>query len=54
MLFLVYINDLAEVVKCNLKMLADDTCLYVMVDNPTASAMSLNRNLYNVQRWADQ
>ena len=55
MCFLVYINDLAEVVKCNLKLFADDTsCRYVMVDDPTASAMSLNGNLCNVQRWADQ
>ena len=27
MLFLVYINDLAEVVKCNLTLFADDACL---------------------------
>ena len=54
MCFLVYMNDLAEVVKCNLKLFADDTCLYVMVDDPTASAISLNGNLCNVQRWADQ
>ena len=54
MLFLVYINDLAEVVKCNLKMFAYDTCLYVTVEDPTASAMSLNENLNNVQIWANQ
>ena len=39
--FLVYINDLAEVVKCNLKMFADDTCLYVTVEDPTTSDTSL-------------
>ena len=27
--FLIYINDLANVVTCNLKLFADDTCLYV-------------------------
>ena len=54
MCFLIYINDLAEVVKCNFKLFADDTCFYVMVDDPTASAMSLNGNLCNVQRWGDQ
>ena len=52
--FLVYINDLAEVVKCNLKMFADDTCLYVTVEDPTTSDTSLNENLTNVQQWADQ
>ena len=52
--FLVYINDLAEVVNCNLKMFADDTCLYVTVEDPTTSDTSLNENLTNVQQWADQ
>ena len=32
--FLIYINDLANVVTCNLKLFADDTCLYVTVDDP--------------------
>ena len=53
MLFLLYINDQAEVVKCDLKMFADDTCLYLMVDDPNASAtcISFNENLYKVQIW---
>ena len=35
-------------------MFADDTCLCVAAEDPTASAMSLNENLYNVQIWANQ
>ena len=54
LLFLIYINDLASVVKCNLKMFADDTCLYVTVDDPTSSATILNDNLSNIKHWANQ
>ena len=54
LLFLIYINDLASVVKCNLKMFADDTCLYVTVDDPTSSATTLNDNLNNIKHWANQ
>ena len=54
LIFLVYINDLAEVVKCNLKMFADDACLYVTVEDPTTSDTSLNEDFTNVQQWADQ
>ena len=35
-------------------MLADIACLYVMVEDPTASSMSLNENLYNVEIRANQ
>ena len=52
--FLIYINDLANVVTCNLKLFADDTCLYVTVDDPNSSAAVLNSNLENVKLWADQ
>ena len=43
--FLIYINDLTKVVNCNLKLFADDTCLYVTVDDPASSATVLNDNL---------
>ena len=52
--FLVYINDLANVVTSNLKLFANDTCLYVTVDDPNSSAAVLNSNLENVKLWADQ
>ena len=52
--FLIYINDLANVVTCNLKLFADGTCLYVTVDDPNSYAAVLNSNLENVKLWADQ
>ena len=54
LIFLAYINDLAEVAKCNLKMFADDTCLYVPVEDPATSATSLNEYLTNVRQWDDR
>ena len=36
------------------KVVADDTCLYVTVEDPTTSDNTLNENLTNVQQWADQ
>ena len=54
LLFLVYINDLADVVDCSIKMFADDTCLYVTVDDPVSSQIILNESLKNLKLWADQ
>ena len=54
LLFLIYINDLDEIVDCNIKMFADDTCLYISVDNPLEAAQSLNDNMNNVNNWAKQ
>ena len=36
------------------KLFADNTCLYVTVDDPASSATVLNDNLNNVQQWANQ
>ena len=57
LLFIVYINDLADVVNCNIKLFADDTCLYVTVDNKQQIQNvtdSLNQDLDNVSSWANQ
>ena len=54
LLFIVYINDLAEAVNCKIKMFADDTSLYIDGDNPEASADVLDSNLENVKKWAEK
>ena len=38
-LFLVYINDLTTNLKCNLKLYADDTSLFTVVQDPYSAAM---------------
>ena len=45
LLFLIYINDLVINIKCTIKLFADDTSLYIVVDNPDTSAVLLNNDL---------
>ena len=39
LLFLIYINDLADIVGNEVRFFADDTMVYVFVDNPDSSAL---------------
>ena len=50
--FLVDINDLIVNLKCDLKMLADDTSLFKVVCDIGTSADELNADLDKVQLWA--
>ena len=50
--FLVYINDLTENLKCNVKLFADDTSLFNVVQNPNAAANDMNHDLEAKKQWA--
>ena len=52
--FLVYINDLVENVNCDVKMLADDTFLFSVVEDERRSADEFNADLDRVRLWAWQ
>jgi hypothetical protein len=54
LLFLVYINDLTNNIISNIKLFADDTSLYIEVDEPDQSANILNHDLRTLKIWADQ
>ena len=54
LLFIIYINDITKVVTCDIKIFADDTSLYITSNDPKAVAKTLNENLCNVKKWADQ
>ena len=50
--FLAYINDLTENLKCNVKLFADDTSLFTVVENPNAAANDMNHDLELIMQWA--
>ena len=54
LLFLIYINDITAAVKSNIKIYADDTTIFVTVDDPQEAANLLNNDLNAIQKWADQ
>ena len=51
MLFLIYINDLPENIKCNMKLFTDDTSLFTVVYDSHRSADELNRDLRSIEDW---
>ena len=52
LLFLVYINDIVTEIGSNIRLFADDTSLYIVVDNPLVAAETLNADLEKISRWA--
>ena len=49
LLFLIYINDLEEGIKSQIKFFADDTSLFSIVTDPEVSASELNHDLAQIE-----
>ena len=53
LLFLVFINDIVYVIKhCKIRIFADDTCLFITVDNHEEAAQLLNEDLKSIEAWS--
>ncbi len=53
LLFLLFINDIVSCIShCKIRLFADDTCLFIEVDNRESSAMFLSEDLSAVADWA--
>ena len=52
LLFLIYINDLPNELKSNVKLFADDTSFFTVVKNKNNNANILNNDLQSISTWA--
>lgn len=53
-LFLIFINDIVNEIFCNIKLFADDTSLYIVVEDEYASAELLNSDIEKIHQWSEQ
>ena len=51
LLFLIYINDLPNKLKSNLKLFADDTSLFTIVKDKNESANIINNDFLQISKW---
>ena len=54
LLFLVYIHDIVTDIKSHIRLFADDTTLYIIVDAPAQAALTLNQELVKISAWANK
>ena len=52
LLFLLYISDIVNDIGSNIRLFADDTSLFIIVENPVTDAASLNTDLDRISQWA--
>ena len=51
-LFSQYINDIVDDIHSCIRLFADDTSVYIIVDNPISAADDLNADLAKIHAWA--
>ena len=53
LLFLVYINDITTSIKhCNTRLFAEDTCLFIEVNNRETTVEMIHSYIDNIDKWA--
>ena len=50
--FIIYINDIVADINSSIKLFADDTSLYIIVDDPVDAAETLNTDLSKIHDWS--
>ena len=51
LLFLVFIKDIVAEVDCSIRLFADDTSVYIIIDNLLLNGIQLNQNLNKIHNW---
>ena len=51
LLFLLYINAIVHGIGSNIRLFADDTSLYIIVDDPVTAAVCINTDLVRISKW---
>ena len=54
LLFLIYINDIVEDIESVIKLFADDSSMYLCLENPHIRAEILNNDLEKIMQWANK
>jgi hypothetical protein len=55
LLFLIFINDIIHVVRnCRIRLFADDTCLFIEIDNRERAATMVDIDLSAIHQWSLQ
>ena len=52
LLFLIFINDTVTDIGSNIRLFADDTSLYIIVEHPDLAARCINFDLHTISDWA--
>ena len=53
LLFLIFINDIVNEIGSCIRLFADDTSLFIIEDDPVASAERLNADLIKILQWTE-
>ena len=54
LLFLIYVNNMANGLKSNVKLFADDTSIFSIAKNKNDSARDLTHDLSLISKWASK